>query len=156
MNDEKFEKVYDLYKLDVYRLAYSYTQCSSDAEDITQKVFVKLYRNFQKVNNGDEKFWLIKVTSNECKNFKKSFWIRKRKNVSSEDLNFKEDEKDFLILYSSLKKIPEKYRICIHLYYFYGYNLNEISTLLNLNVNTVKTRIKRSKEFLKKEMEDKG
>lgn len=38
MDEEKFEKIYNLYKLDVYRLAFSYTQNQNDAEDITQKV----------------------------------------------------------------------------------------------------------------------
>lgn len=155
MDEEKFEKIYNLYKLDVYRLAFSYTQNQNDAEDITQKVFIKLYNNLKKLRNDEEKFWLLRVTANECKNFFNSVWNKKRITSPLEELNISNDEKDYLLLYSSLQKIPKKYRICIHLYYFYGYNLNEISKILNINVNTVKTRLSRSKKILKSEMEEK-
>ena len=42
MND-KFIKIFNLYKNDVYRLAYSYTKNKSDTDDIAQNVFIKLY-----------------------------------------------------------------------------------------------------------------
>lgn len=155
MSDEKFEKIYDLYKLDVYRLAFSYTQNQTDAEDITQRVFIKLYNNIEKVKANEEKSWLLKVAANECKNFYNLVWNRKRVATPLEELNISKEEKDYLLLYSSLQKITKKYRICIHLHYFYGYNINEIANILNMNANTIKTRLSRAKQILKLEMEEK-
>ncbi len=153
MSDEIFEKIYNLYKLDVYRMSFSYTQNQTDAEDITQKVFIKLYNNLEKVKVSQEKIWLLKVTTNECKNLFNMAWNKKKSNIRIEDLNISKEEKDYLLLYSSLQKVPRKYRICIHLHYFYGYNMNEIANILNMNINTVKTRLLRAKQILKLEME---
>ena len=44
MND-KFIKIFNLYKNDVYRLAYSYTKNKSDTDDIAQIVFIKIYKH---------------------------------------------------------------------------------------------------------------
>ena len=48
MND-KFIKLYDDYKNDIYRLAISYTKNKHDSEDIVQNVFIKYYKNIDKV-----------------------------------------------------------------------------------------------------------
>ena len=153
MNNEKFEKIYNLYKLDVYRLAFSYTQNQYDAEDISQRVFIKLYNNLEKVKVSEEKLWLLKVTANECKNFFNLAWNKRKSSTPLEDLNITQEEKDYLLLYSSLQIIPKKYRISIHLHYFYGYNIEEIAKILNMNPNTIKTRLRRAKQILKSEME---
>ena len=78
--DENFKNIYFLYKNDVYRLAYSYTRNKIDAEDITQKTFIKLYKNFDKLDMDTIKNWILKVTSNECKNFLLTPW-KDRKSV---------------------------------------------------------------------------
>ncbi len=150
--DENFKNIYFLYKNDVYRLAYSYTRNKIDAEDITQKTFIKLYKNFDKLDMDTIKNWILKVTSNECKNFLLTPWKSRVISLTNE----KEKiilQNEYLELSESLKKIPKKYRIPIHLFYFYGYKIKEIAEILTLNQESVKTRLKRGKELLKKEME---
>ena len=69
--DIEFQRIYNLIKNDIIRLAYAYTKNISDSEDITQEVFIKLYENMNKfINETDEnvKKWCIKVTVNKCKN----------------------------------------------------------------------------------------
>lgn len=139
-------------KNDVYRLAYSYTRNKIDAEDITQKTFIKLYKNFDKLDMDTIKNWILKVTSNECKNFLLTPWKARVISLTNEkDKIILQNE--YLELSESLKKIPKKYRIPIHLFYFYGYKIKEIAEILTLNQESVKTRLKRGKELLKKEME---
>ena len=43
--ETKFRNIYNLYKNDLFRLAISYTKNVSDAEDVIQEVFIKLYKN---------------------------------------------------------------------------------------------------------------
>ena len=43
--DEKFLSIFNLYKNDIYRLAYSYTKNIMDSDDVVQNVFVKLYKS---------------------------------------------------------------------------------------------------------------
>ncbi len=152
--EEIFKELYSQYKYDVYRLAYSFTGNKNDAEDITQKVFIKLYKKLDKnLVNSKIKNWLLTVTSNECKDFFKSFWKSKTKITSIENLNvsFIEKENDIL---SNVNKLPKKYRICIHLFYYYGYSAKEIAKIEKTNLNTIKTRLRRGRELLKLEMED--
>ena len=83
--DNLFSEIYNKYKNDVYRLIYSYMLNKEDSNDILQKVFTKLYIHINKFYSSDEnvKKWLFKVASNECKNYFKSFWISKRKDVEN-------------------------------------------------------------------------
>jgi len=153
MNDN-FEKIYFEHKDDVYRLAVAYTQNIFDAEDITQKVFLKIFKNISKIQTNNIKQYLLKVASNECKDFFKSFW---RKNITSLDNNDAYSvDKENIELLNILQVLPKKYRICIHLYYFYGYDVKEIAKIERVNENTIKTRLSRGRKILKHEIERKG
>ena len=64
--------------------------------------------------------------------------------------NDKSSDKEINLLISSLEK---EYRIPIYLYYYEGYNIAEIAQIMNKTETCIKTRLKRAKEKLKKEME---
>lgn len=153
MND-LFTKIYSKYYNDIYRLIYSYTLNKHDSEDILQLTFIKLYKNINKFNNSndDVKKWLIRVAINNSKNHLKNFW--KRRCIIQENfetygsLNIEDNLLEFISLLS------KKYRISLYLYFYEGYSINEISKLMNVPESTVKTRLKRGKEKLKKEMEN--
>lgn len=49
--DEEFIYLFNLFKNDIYRLAYSYTCNVSDADDVTQSVFIKLYKRMNKFDS---------------------------------------------------------------------------------------------------------
>lgn len=150
MND-LFEKIYYEYKDDVYRLALSYTQNKYDAEDIVQRTFIKVYKKLNNIQDNNIKQYLLTITANECKDLFKSFWKRKTNvdDIEIEDLN---TDKNKLELFEVFKNIPKKYRICIHLYYFYGYSVKEIAVIENINENTAKTRLARGRNLLKIEL----
>lgn len=152
MND-LFTEIYLNYYNVVYRVAYNYTLNRYDSEDIVQQTFAKLYKNiskFQRVNE-DTKSWLLRVTINESKNYLLSSW--KRKNDLKEDLEIFGIKENESTLFYDLKKIPQKYRIVLYLYYFEGYNIKEISKILKITESNTKQRLKRGKEKLKIEME---
>lgn len=79
MNDNEFKRIYNLFKNDIYYLAYSYTKKFDDTDDILQNVFVKLYKNNKIIQQDDNniKKWLVKVTINECKSLFLSNWKKK-------------------------------------------------------------------------------
>lgn len=53
--DLKFQKIYNLIKNDILRLTYVYTKNISDAEDVIQEVFIKLYENMNKFDKETDK-----------------------------------------------------------------------------------------------------
>ena len=76
--EQFFEKVHK-YKDTVFRVAYSYCKNKSDAEDISQEVFLKYYTAFPNISDeSEEKAWLIRVTINKSKDLLKSSWYSKR------------------------------------------------------------------------------
>ena len=152
-----FENIFEKYKNDIYRLAYSYTLNFSDTDDIVQNVFLKLYKTIRKSKMNDEhiKRWLIVVTNNECKNLLLSTWKKKTCKLEENIINYKSNDNYKFDIIDYLRKLPEKYRIPIYLYYYEGYNIKEISQILNINESTLKSQIHRAKQKLKLEMEEK-
>lgn len=150
-----FIKTYHLIKNDILRLAFSYTRNISDAEDITQEVFTKLYENFNDFENIEYiKKWCIKVTVNKCKNLFLSSWNKKvtfftdnnENKIPDTSNNLKEDNEVLDILL----KMPKKYRIVLVLYYYEEYKIKEISEFLKISESTIQTRLQRGREQLKK------
>ena len=59
-------------------------------------------------------------------------------------------------LLEQILSLPLKYKEVILLYYFHDFSLKEISEISNLNINTVKTRIVKAKQLLKKTISERG
>lgn len=146
---------------DVLYLAYSYVKDHEIAKDITQDVFIKLYNNIEQFRGESTlKTWLFRITSNHCKDYLKSWHYRKviltnnmteiftQKNKTPEHIALLNDEK--MLLNQYVLSLPVKYREVIYLFYFEGFSLKEISECLSLNINTVKTRLAKAKELLRK------
>lgn len=148
---ERFNELYQLYNNDVYRLSYSYLLNEQDAEDVIQKVYIKLYNNKKilMLSNNEVKRWLFKVCINESKDILKSPW-RKLKSSITNDIEDEKVKNDTLL--ESLNKINSYYRIPLYLYYYEGYSIKEISVQLKKSESAIKMRLFRAKEALKKEM----
>ena len=88
---ERFNELYQLYKNDIYRLAYSYLLNEQDSEDVIQKVYIKLYNNKKilTLSNDEAKRWLFRICINESKDILKSPW-KKLKTTSRDSKEFKE------------------------------------------------------------------
>lgn len=150
--DNCFIRIFNLYKNDIFRLAYSYTKNISDSEDITQNVFVKLYKHEDMFNNldSDIKRWLVTVTINECKTYLLSTWKRKifyltekEENILSQQTNSSDN------LLEQILKLPKKYRTIIFLYYYEGYKIKEISKILKMSETNIQTILSRARKKLK-------
>ena len=146
MKEKDFINIYNLYNKDIYRLSYSYTHNIKDAEDITQKVFIKYYKNSSKVKEEHIKQWLIKTTINECKDLFRNIWNKKVIKTDQEIIIKSTNNKEYL-----LENLPHKYRIIMHLFYYYGYTSKEISELTNIKESTIKQRLRRGRLLLKEE-----
>ncbi len=148
--DNEFIRIYHLFKNDILRLSYSYTKNLSDAEDITQEVFINLYDNFNKFSDEEYmKKWCIKVAINKCKNLSLSAWHKKISFITEKEENTipckRDDSSDIL---NALFRFSPKYRVVIILHYYNGYKVKEIADILKIKESAVKTRLKRGREKL--------
>ncbi|WP_278885552.1 RNA polymerase sigma factor [[Ruminococcus] torques] len=149
MLKEEFVIFAEKYMDMIYRIAYSWTKNSHDANDVTQDVLIQLYKT-TKVFETDAylKNWLIRVTVNRCKMMFRSPWKKVEDiNDYAETLGF-EDE-SHLELFHAVMKLDKKYRIPLMLFYYEGYSTAETAALLGISENTVSTRLFRAKAKLK-------
>lgn len=144
------------YKDMVYRIAFARCTCRQDAEDVFQDVFLKLY-SYRGEFDSDEhlRSWLIRVTLNCCKLLQRSAWFGKRtdlnENIAAETDGTESDTDGAVI--AAVRSLPEKYLTVVEMYYYEEMSCAEIAATLKMNEATVRTRLKRGRERLKKEME---
>lgn len=155
---EYIERVLADYSDSILRLCYTYTHNIHDSEDIAQETFVALMQRREPFESREhEKAWLLAAAANKCRNHFKSGWFKNT--VPLEDSpepaeDFSPDEGSELA--EAMKKLPEKYRLPIHLYYYEGYSVNEISKILNKKYATVGTLLDRGREQLRSILEGGG
>ena len=148
LDQKVFTEIVQRWKDTVFRLAYSYMKSQSDADDITQNVFLKLYQSGNTFASEEHiRNWLIKVTSNECRSLLRSWW-RKGEDIEqyAEKLSLEPRQKELL---EDVMQLPEKYRIPIYLFYYEEYTSEEIGEILHLPAATVRTRLARGRKQLR-------
>ena len=142
------EAVFNRYADTVYRLAFVRTKSKSDSDDILQEVFLRYIKIWQKMESEEHiKAMLLRITVNCSNSLKTSAWFKKTEPLD-ENFAVSGGFSDSNVLEQVLK-LPLKYRTVIHLHYYCGYSVNEISKIQNINPSTVKTHLSRARAQLK-------
>ena len=153
MNDNsqaEFEKILRKYGDSIYRIALVHTQNEMDAQDVVQEVFLKFARNASQFQSDEHiKAWLIRVAINMCTDLKRSAWNRKTTELNDECLPAEEFTTGESELYQAVMSLPVKYKDVIHLFYYEGYSIKEISRITEQKENAVKTQLSRGRVLLK-------
>ncbi len=143
---EAFEKYGDR----LFSAAFSVSRSRMDADDAVQDTLIK-YHSLGK-DYADEshlKAWLLRVVINRAKDISSSFWRRNK--VPWEDymneLAFEAPEDSRL--FEAVMKLPDQYRVVIHLYYYEDYSVREIAEILRRREGTVKSQLSRARALLK-------
>lgn len=143
---EAFKKHSDM----VYRLAFARVKNKYDADDVLQEVFLRLIKCKDQIQNDQHlKALLIRITINCSKSMLGSSWF-KRTEPLSENLSVSDEYSDTL---DAVLRLPVKYRTVIHLHYYMGYGVDEISGILKSNPSTVKSQLHRARKLLKIDLE---
>lgn len=151
----------------VEKFAYQCGVKANDLPDVTQEVFVKLYRFLPQFKHERFTTWLYKITLNATRDYYRKETREKAKeekltrNVttsyctkSTEDriLVFEEDQE----LHKAIQSLDEKYRHPIILFYFHELSYVQISEVLNVPISMIKIRLLRAKGHLKTALEMNG
>lgn len=138
------------YQNRLFAAAFSVCRDSADAEDAVQDTFIKYY-SLQKDFADEEhvRAWLFRVAINRARDLSSSYWRRHRVSWEEymETLPFEEPEDSGL--FEAVMRLPEKYRVVIHLFYYEEYSVREIAQLLRSREGTVKSRLSRGRMLLK-------
>ncbi|WP_274653938.1 RNA polymerase sigma factor SigW [Paenibacillus humicola] len=168
-----FAEIVDMYQDKLFHMAYRMLYNRQEAEDVVQDTFMRVYRNLARYDDT-MKFstWIYRIATNLCIDR-----LRKRKPVYSLDAESNEHEgldgyamipsddrtpeSELLlsdtqrIIHQAIETLPAKYKLVMVLRYLQEMSLQEIGEVLDMPVTTIKTRVHRGREFLRKKLEHK-
>jgi len=172
-DQQAFAEIVGLYQDKLYHMAFRMLGNRQEAEDVTQEAFLRVYRNLDRYDEG-LKFstWIYRIATNLCIDR-----LRKRKATYSLDAESvdhegldgyavipsddRTPESEMLltetqrIVREAIETLPAKYKSVMVLRYLHDLSLQEIGEVLDMPVSTVKTRVHRGREFLRKKLERK-
>lgn len=152
---QSVQELVALYRNNLFAAAFNICKNAQDAEDIVQDTFILYYTNKKEFDSEQHiRAWLIRVAINKAKNVNHTFW--KRNKISLEDymetLTFETPESENL--FETVMRLPEKYRIVIHLFYYEDYTVREIVGILHLSESNVKVRLSRGRILLREALKE--
>lgn len=157
-DDSCFKEIYDLYHFKVFCFVKKYTAQLADSEDVTQNVFIHLWKYRAKLDpNIELEAILFKSSKQEI-----SKWYKKQNRIfsveneqlikeldspseSDESINLKLEKIQYL-----LDKVPEKRRKIFHLHKFEDLSYKEIAAEMDMSPSAVANQISKTLQYLKK------
>jgi len=165
-NGEAFGQLVERYKTKVFRLASSWTQDRTAADDLAQEIFIKAYFSLPKFKSESEfGTWLYRVALNHIKDYLRKNKKRSREislealggtglaaeNESSQEKDQTEEKRRALVQ-AVLQRLPEKHRIILTLRDIQGLSYDEIARILRLSPGTVDSRLFRARKKLREKL----
>lgn len=173
---EAFDNLISRYSGDVYAVLYRIVDDAEDAADLTQETFLSALKAIKSFRGESElKTWLIRIAINHSRNRFRWWKRRRRSETISLDANIGESDTPIgesiagnvesaeeavlrkereTALRKALAQMPEHYREIIVLCDIEGMSYDEIASALEINLGTVKSRIARGREELRKRLTD--
>ena len=160
---ERFEAACAPYSAMVYRHCLRMLHRREDAEDAAQEAMLRAFRAYEHHQGEGVAAWLYTIAHHVCLDVLKSAKARyetdslddERKpaefadsSPTPEQLHFEKDEKE--ALWRLIQALPEKQQVLLCLYYGEGLNYEEIAVAVGIRMGTIKSRISRAKEQLRK------
>jgi len=178
-SEDAFSRLIDLYHKPVYSLVARNLQDPADAADITQEVFIKIYRGIGSFHGGSSlRTWIYRIALHEASN-QRRWWIRHKRReiaIESDDLGRCPNTHDSRPIADSiadpgpspfdsvaqrdlsatiacaLSRVPESFRSVLVLREIEGLSYEEIADVLKIQPGTVKSRLMRGRQALRAEL----
>ncbi|WP_256761689.1 RNA polymerase sigma factor [Cohnella sp. WQ 127256] len=165
-----YEQLFEHYKDKIFSFAWKILRSKMDSEEAVQETFLKLYINFERLDPaGSVSSLIFTTTKNICidilrkRNTKLTLAHPLMKHEGWEDQAVEAQRpEDVLIskeasenLLAAINKLPKAYRLMVYQRYVLDMSMDEIVEINHVKMNTVKSRLKRGRDLLKKNM-DKG
>jgi RNA polymerase sigma-70 factor (ECF subfamily) len=171
-SERAYEELLARFQQPVYTLAVRLLDSPSEASDVVQEVFLKVFRNIDHFRGQSTlKTWIYRITVNEAHNAKRWFFRHRRREVEldtdpQETRNWKETVRDggrspfdmafdnerAGMLGAALERINPSFREAVVLRDIVDLSYEEIAEVLAVSLGTVKSRILRGREALREEL----
>lgn len=168
-DERAFNKLVGLWFRKIYNFCQKYFDDHDTAMETTQKTFIALYKHLPGIRDNDSlKFWLYKVARNQCyeegRRKSRRSWLSIFQNKEANeqvDPYFHPERK----IYGSEKEhwvgqllqlIPEEQRVVVIMKEYEDMKFREIAEVLDISVNTVKSRLYYGLKSLRKQIDNSG
>lgn len=174
-NTDSFEQLYEMFNKKIFNLCYRMFNSHDEASDLTQEIFVKVYRSIANFR-GESNFytWLYTIALNTCRNRREKVV---RINRFETKLGSSEDGQDLIDsifadprasqnpwyrleaeelrqwVADGISRLPQKYREIIVMKDINLMNYQQIAEILDCSLGTVKSRLNRARNLLKEKLE---
>lgn len=154
---EAFTEIILRKKVELYKIAKARLKNEEDIEDVIQETMLVLFTKLPKLKDNTKfDIWLYKILKNQCnQKYRKnqiafiSLEYLEKQKIWSDEAKL-EDKLDYEKI---LEKFSGQEQMILLLYYSNGYTMKQIAEILNKNENTVKTKLRRMKEKIRKDLE---
>lgn len=156
--EQSFTKLIEENKLKFYKTAKIILKNDDDCYDALQEALISIYNNFDQLKNKEFfSTWATRIVINKCYDL-----LRKnKKNIVSFEENYESEiqssefdnyDIDLHGIKKAMNNLSENLKLIIILYYYDDYSIKEISNIINIPEGTVKSRLSKAREILKKEL----
>lgn len=184
VDTEQLQQIITTYSDMLYRIALVQTGSREEAGDMMQQTFLQLLEHQDRLRDPEHvKAWLIRVCINQCRNHRTTAWKRRVLLTGDRELPWTEGaaegsegdpvryrihgeespqeqqllaQQESQALWQSIRNLPEKYRMVLHLAYQEEYSVREIARILQISPGNVSVRLNRAKKQLAKQLEKEG
>lgn len=148
-----FDRIVDRYQHRVFRLVWSILGTGArdtDAEDVTQEVFLQVYRNLDRFREESQLgTWIYSIARNKALDRRRTARNRHPHVPVQPDWGSGHtDVEKNLQIAQAIEKLPQIYRVLIHLFYWQQASLEEISEVTGMKVGTIKSYLARARHNL--------
>jgi len=172
-SEAAYETLLQRFQQPVYNLALRLLNDPSDASDVVQEVFLKIFRNVMSFRGQSSlKTWIFRITINEAHNQRRWFFRHRHREVGIEDeqedsrshadvladacpspFDYVFDQEKQALIEEALARINPTFRAAVVLRDITDLSYEEIAEILQVSLGTVKSRILRGREALRQELE---
>ena len=164
-----FDSLMSIYQLPIYNFAYRLLEDPGDAADVTQEVFLKVFRSIGEFRaECSLKTWIYRIAVHEASNLRRWFFRHRRRELSLEEneegrpafrdvlADTQESQYEMVLrrermqaVEKALSQVKESFRVAVVLRDIDGLSYEEIAEITQVSLGTVKSRILRGREALK-------
>lgn len=142
----------------LYKIAYTYTKNQDLALDIVQEAVTKALENIHKLKQEEfVKTWFYRILINESlkvyKRNKKYIQLELQEDIQTNQVYNEDKIAENIDIYNNIQKLDNKLKTVIILRFFENLKIEEIAVITKTNVNTVKSRLYKGLNEMKKNIE---
>lgn len=149
---DAFVELMEMHKTALYKVAKSYLKSEEDIADVMQDTILSAYEHIGELKKSAYfKTWITRILMNHCndvlrrqRHFVKAGWEEERE--EDRQGSAPSDDREF---YELLSELSEDVRPIFLLHYGEGFSIKEVAQILDMNENTVKSKLMRGRKKLK-------